>query len=167
MTASLFTGGSPPRDNSGARFEAELRLTVWSDGILAFNNDTYSWCRSLDSASLASVKEALAPLVQESAELPKEHTELLLGGETVVSVDRQDPLAPGTSLDRVAFWSPSLENADAVAKSLDEVFCTLETSLGSGYRYQVTKHFSEFLAARGREVPCEKRGAWKAHPSPK
>ncbi len=58
-----------------------------------------------------------------------------------------------TARSELVWWGTELEVQPGHVERLDEIFCVLEQEL-SLLRRTVQKHGSEFLAARGRELPC-------------
>lgn len=154
LSAHLVSGGSPPRDNSGVRFRSSLLIDIYSDGSLSYFNDSYPWCRTLNHAEMQSIRASLETLLHKATDTPSILHEDVTQGATFVVVRFDHGGTDGDPFLEAVSWSPSFENTPATLKALDSLFCNIEATLGSGFRHEISTHFSDFMAARARSTPC-------------
>ena len=161
MSVSIFPAGSWSPDGSKLDMSHYLYLGLRDQGHLTFSYGNDSWCKDLDAAQLETIEHLLAQLDTSTNRRSQRMKKVYIRDEIFVDISFGGTVLGGETFPKTATWSRSFPQSEATLKSFDQIFCTLEGSLGRAYRRAITTDFKDFLDARGRDEPC----AQSSHPS--
>lgn len=155
MTAHLVAGETARSEAGRQRAQALMALSIWADGGVRYYNDSYEWCQQLEPLQLGRAKEALAKLAERSADAEAVMEHLLDNGGTLVEIRSGSTGRLERPFSRISVHSPGLKVPGDNWQAVDALFCAIESAMGRGYRYQLSKHFGDVLDARGRTEACD------------